>query len=302
MPGKTSKGRPERHRQRRKIRAIRLIAVLLALVGVGMLLYPHISNYYYSVRFESDIAEYDPFSGVDTDALWAAAEEYNRSLAETGSRFNTTQEEKDAAAAYLNPLGNGMMGYIEIPDIDVRIPIYQGTEEAALQAGAGWWIGTSLPVGGESTHSVITAHTGLVKAKMFTDLDQLEIGDTFTLTILDRQLTYEVDQILVVLPDELEPLEIVEGEDYVTLYTCTPYGINTHRLLVRGHRVGNGEAYQLADDNDRETMHNALSSGLGLLVWSMVMLELERIADVVIPIVLLVAAILLIRYSRSGKK
>ena len=134
-----------------------------------------------------------------------------------------------------------MMGYIDIPKINVHLPIYQGIEEKELQSGAGYWLGSSLPTGGESTHCVITAHTGLVKAKMFTDIDQLEIGDLFTLFVLNRQLTYEVDQILITEPDDIKDLYIVDGKDYVTLYTCYPYGVNTERLLVRGSRVDNIE-------------------------------------------------------------
>ena len=140
-----------------------------------------------------------------------------------------------------------MMGYIDIPKINVHLPIYQGIEEQALQAGVGFWPGTSLPTGGPSTHCVLTAHNGLVRAKMFTDLDQLVEGDTFSLSILDRVLTYEVDQILVTEPDEVDALQIVEGQDYVTLYTCTPYGVNTHRLLVRGHRIETPENVNLGN-------------------------------------------------------
>lgn len=131
----------------------------------------------------------------------------------------------------------GMMGYVDIPKLGVHIPIYHGTEERALQSGAGFWYGTSLPVGGENTHCVLAAHNGLVKAKLFTDLDKLEVGDRFTLDVLNETFTYEVDQILVTLPEETEELYIQNGKDLVTLYTCTPYGVNTHRLLVRGHRV-----------------------------------------------------------------
>ena len=132
---------------------------------------------------------------------------------------------------------HGEQGYVDIPKIGVHIPIYHGTEERALQSGAGFWYGTSLPVGGENTHCVLAAHNGLVKAKLFTDLDKLEVGDRFTLDVLNETFTYEVDQILVTLPEETEELYIQNGKDLVTLYTCTPYGVNTHRLLVRGHRV-----------------------------------------------------------------
>ena len=127
--------------------------------------------------------------------------------------------------------------YVDIPKIGVHVPIYHGTEERALQSGAGFWYGTSLPVGGENTHCVLAAHNGLVKAKLFTDLDKLEVGDRFTLDVLNETFTYEVDQILVTLPEETEELYVQNGKDLVTLYTCTPYGVNTHRLLVRGHRV-----------------------------------------------------------------
>ena len=222
---------------RLKPRPATLGALLLLLLGAGLILYPHVSNWYYAWQFQRTIGAYDQFADVDCDALWAAAQEYNQALAERGSQFSVSEEERAQVAQLLNPLGNGMMGYVDIPKIDVHLPIYQGTEETELQAGAGWWLGTSLPTGGAGTHCVLAAHNGLVKAKMFTDLDQLEMGDTFSLTILDRELTYQVDQILVVEPDDLTPLYIQEGADYVTLYTCTPYGVNSHRLLVRGSRI-----------------------------------------------------------------
>ena len=151
---------------------------------------------------------------ADYSEMWAAAEEYNRRLAERENQFAVSEEETEEIENLLNPMGIGMMGYIDINRISVHLPVYQGTEESALQAGAGWWIGTSLPTGGESTHCVLTAHTGLVKAKMFTDLDQLEVGDTFSLTVLDRILTYQVDQVLITDPDEIEPLLIEKGKDY----------------------------------------------------------------------------------------
>ena len=136
------------------------------------------------------------------------------------------------------------MGYITIPRIGVELPIYHGTSDAVLQVAAGHLEGTSLPVGGESTHAVISAHRGLPSAKLFTHLDRLEVGDTFTITVLDRELTYEVDKISIVLPTEVDELKVVDGKDYVTLMTCTPYGINTHRLLVRGHRVETPDQYK----------------------------------------------------------
>lgn len=219
-----------------------ILAVLLLLIGLGVMLFPTMSDLYYRWAAEREIARYNQVTteatAEDYSELWAAAEAYNRRLAAHAADPSEASPELDTdISQYLNPLGNGMMGYIDIPKISVHLPIYQGTEERALQAGAGYWIGTSLPTGGAGTHCVLTAHNGLVKAKMFTDIDQLAAGDTFTITVLDRVMTYEVDQILTTLPSELEPLQIVEGQDYVTLYTCTPYGVNTHRLLVRGHRV-----------------------------------------------------------------
>ena len=202
------------------------------------MLAPSLSNWYSQQSFRQEIEAYDQFAGIDCDAMWKAAEAYNRDLAARGDlRTLSEAEEARRTAGLLDPWGTGMMGYLEIPKIDVSLPIYQGTEEAALQAGAGHWQGSSLPVGGPGSHCVLTGHNGLIKAKMFTDLNQLELGDTFTLSVLDRVLTYQVDQILVTDPSDLGPLAIEEGCDYVTLYTCTPYGVNTQRLLVRGSRV-----------------------------------------------------------------
>lgn len=217
------------------------LVVILVLAGLGLILYPTVSDMYATWQYNKEIEAYNATRAQETAArnekLWADAEKYNRDLLDKSEQFSVSSDELERVEGLLNPLGNGMMGYVNIPKIDVALPIYQGTDEKELQSGAGWWIGSSLPTGGESTHCIITAHTGLSKAKLFTDLDQLELGDRFTLTILDRTLEYEVDQILVVVPTDYEPLYIVEGEDYVTLYTCTPYGVNTHRLLVRGARV-----------------------------------------------------------------
>lgn len=221
------------------------LVVILVLAGLGLILYPTVSDMYATWQYNKEIEAYNATRAQETAArnekLWADAEEYNRDLLDKSEQFSVSSDELERVEGLLNPLGNGMMGYVNIPKIDVALPIYQGTDEKELQSGAGWWIGSSLPTGGESTHCIITAHTGLSKAKLFTDLDQLELGDRFTLTILDRTLEYEVDQILVVVPTDYEPLYIVEGEDYVTLYTCTPYGVNTHRLLARGARVEAGQ-------------------------------------------------------------
>lgn len=236
---------------KKKPRITTVLIILLFLVGLGVLFYPTASDLYYRWQAKQEIEAYNEAagqiaetSGKDYSELWEAAEAYNRQLAQRGNAMMDVSEEEEAEIFnLLNPLGTGMMGSIEIPAIQVNIPIFQGTGEKALQSGAGFWLGTSLPTGGPSTHCVITAHNGLVKAKMFTDLDKLQIGDEFTLHILDRNLTYEVDQILVTEPEDTSQLQIVEGKDYVTLYTCTPYGVNTHRLLVRGVRAeGDGSS------------------------------------------------------------
>ena len=180
--------------------------------------------------------------------MWKAAEEYNKKIKQESvpDAFSIRDGETDEEyESLLNLNGDGMMGYVEIPVIDQSIPIYHYTTEATLEKGAGHLFGSSLPVGGESTHAIISAHRGLPSAKLFTDLNLVEEGDVFYLHVLDQTLAYEVDQILTVLPDETESLGITEGEDYVTLITCTPYAVNTHRLLVRGHRIAYEEAKEI---------------------------------------------------------
>ena len=217
--------------------------VLLLLAGVSLLLYPSLSDYWNSMHQTRAIASYaETVSQLDTaqyDEMWKAAQDYNRSLAQRETAFALTDEQKVAYESLLDVSGLGVMGYIEIPEIDCSLPIYHGTEESVLQVAVGHLEWTSLPVGGEGTHCVLSGHRGLPSAKLFTNLDKLAVGDTFLLRVLDEVLTYEVDQILIVEPEQVDALGIVPGEDYCTLVTCTPYGINTHRLLVRGHRVEN---------------------------------------------------------------
>lgn len=218
-----------------------LIAALLA--GALLLLYPTVSDYWNSFHQSRAIASYaEQVADLDDntyDQIWADARAYNETLDNSTSRFVMTEEQKKIYEALLNIADNGVMGYIEIPKIKCNLPIYHGTDEAVLQIAIGHVHGSSLPAGGESTHCVLSGHRGLPSAKLFSDLDQLTEGDVFLLRVLDETLTYEVDQIRTVLPDELDDLAIEEGKEYCTLVTCTPYGINSHRLLVRGHRVEN---------------------------------------------------------------
>ena len=218
-----------------------LIAALLA--GALLLLYPTVSDYWNSFHQSRAIASYaEQVADLDDnmyDQIWADARAYNKTLDNSTSRFVMTEEQKKIYEALLNIADNGVMGYIEIPIIKCNLPIYHGTDEAVLQIAIGHVQGSSLPAGGESTHCVLSGHRGLPSAKLFSDLDQLTEGDVFLLRVLDETLTYEVDQIRTVLPDELDDLAIEEGKEYCTLVTCTPYSINSHRLLVRGHRVEN---------------------------------------------------------------
>lgn len=213
-------------------------------LGFLIMLYPMISSYLNSVEYADIIAEYaeatNQYSEKKSNALFDAAINYNAtintfSIIDVFSNPNRTESED--YQNILNIDGKGLMGYISIPKIDVRIPIYHGTSSKVLEKGVGHLEGSSFPVGGMSTHTILSAHRGLPSAKLFTDLDQLKEGDKFYIYILDQALAYEVDQILVVEPSETEALQLQEGKDYVTLVTCTPYAINTHRLLVRGTRV-----------------------------------------------------------------
>lgn len=222
-----------------------IILILVFLVGLSLLLYPTVSDYWNSLHQSRAIAEYaEQVAELDNDryaALWADACSYNEALTQKDDRYEMSDEEKEEYESLLNVSGNGIIGYIEIPLIDCSLPIYHGTNESVLQVAVGHVEGSSLPVGGTGTHSVISGHRGLPRAKLFTDLDKLAEGDTFILRILDEALTYEVDQIRIVEPYEMNALGIDPDKDYCTLVTCTPYGINSHRLLVRGHRVENQE-------------------------------------------------------------
>lgn len=221
------------------------ILMFILFVGLSLLLYPTASDYWNSHHQTRAITTYaDNVAALDHaryEELLKAARQYNEKLASQEPHYWLSEEEKEEYESTLEVSDTGIMGYIEIPEIDVKLPIYHGTDDAVLQTAVGHLEWTSLPVGGESTHCVISGHRGLPSAKLFTSLDKLREGDTFLLRVLDEVLTYEVDQILIVEPQDTEALQIEEGKDYCTLMTCTPYGINTHRLLVRGHRIENAE-------------------------------------------------------------
>ena len=239
-------GKGRRHgasvrRKKRGSRLINAVLVLIFLAGIALLAYPTFSDWWNDLHQSRAIAGYvekvSDMSDEKNHAMWEAAQAYNKKLlAKSGDRFVLTDEEKEAYNKVLDVTGTGIMGYVNIPKIAVSLPIYHGTDPAVLEIAVGHIEGSSLPVGGKGTHCVISGHRGLPSAKLFTDIDQLKEGDTFQLQVLNRTLTYEVDQIRIVLPDQLEDLAIDPDKDYCTLVTCTPYGVNTHRLLVRGHR------------------------------------------------------------------
>lgn len=232
----------ERRRlMKRNMTTILLFVVLF--VGLALLLYPSVSDFYNSFHQSRAVATYNTAveqeSKQDYEADWAAANAYNEKLRaqSTVDRLIMTDEEREEYDAVMNVGGSGIIGVIEIPQIAVTLPLYHSTNANVLQVAVGHIEGTSLPTGEPGTHSAFSAHRGLPSAKLFTNLDQLTYGDTFTLRVLDKVLTYEIDQILIVEPHDVSALQIYDGMDLCTLVTCTPYGINSHRLLVRGHRV-----------------------------------------------------------------
>ncbi|MCC8195520.1 MAG: class C sortase [Ruminococcus sp.] len=260
--------------------------LMVLIVGVLVLLYPTVSNWWNSNIASHFVTEYDEaaasLSAADYSAYLEAAQEFNELVAKMGSAAAYSQTDLLEEYGYYDLLdltGSGVMGYVTIESIGVELPIYHGTSSGVLASGAGHMEGSSLPIGGESTHAVISAHRGLPSATLFTHLDDLEIGDTFTITVLGEVLTYEVDQIAIVEPDEMEYLYIEEGKDYVTLMTCTPYGINTHRLLVRGTRVETTEVKQIrvtAEATKIDTIIVAICVAIPLIILLFVVASFPR--------------------------
>ena len=222
-------------------RLMTLLIVVVFVAGLSFLLYPTVSNLWNQAHQSRAIATYteqvEKLDDSSNKEMLKAARKYNKELLKKADHWKLSKKDKKKYESLLDVSGTGIMGYIEVPKIDCSLPVYHGTDEGALQIAIGHLEGSSLPVGGKSSHCVLSGHRGLPSARLFTDLDQMEEGDTFILNILGHKLAYEVDQIKVVLPEEMSDLEIQEGKDLCTLVTCTPYGINTHRLLVRGHRV-----------------------------------------------------------------
>lgn len=241
-------GGTRRSHARRRIGLSSIALAVVFLIGLGLLLYPTVSNWWNSRRQSQAIVEYTEQTSAMDEAhvaeLLEAARQYNEGLAADEGRFTPTPADTTEYENLLDVSDTGIMGYLEIPKLDVSTPIYHGTDESVLQSGAGHLEGSSLPVGGKGTHAVLSGHRGLPSSKLFTDLDDMEQGDVFMIHVLDRTLTYQVDQIVTVDPYDMDDLAIDPDQDYCTLVTCTPYGINTQRLLVRGHRIPNRTAAQ----------------------------------------------------------
>lgn len=227
-----------------KKRILNLLIIFALIIGLSLILYPSVSDFIVSVsqgrKIDNYINSVNSLNDEEYKKILNAAKAYNNKIAdESLSLLYLTAEQREVYNNLLNISGDGIMGYIDIPSVNISLPIYHGTDDIVLQMGVGHMEGSSLPVGGESSHSVLSGHRGLPSAKLFTKIDRLENGDTFQINVLNERFTYEVDQIQIVEPDALNDLRIEEGKDYCTLVTCTPYGVNTHRLLVRGHRIEN---------------------------------------------------------------
>ena len=258
-----------------------ILIIIIFLAGLSLLLYPLVANQWNNHRqkqlisgYEEVVAQKEKDGEINYEQEWENADAYNDSLQpsvlpDSFAVAEASDEENSNYFSCLNLSGDGMMGYIEVPKINIKIPIYHTTEDEVLQKAAGHLEGSSLPVGGKGTHAVISAHRGLPSARLFTNLDKMESGDTFTVTVLDRKLTYQVDQIKIVEPQEINNLTIEEGKDYCTLMTCTPYGINSHRLLVRGERISQEESgnFVMADGYLVNTSAVAIVVAIILLFW-----------------------------------
>lgn len=269
-----------------------LLVILIFAAGLGVMLYPTISNYINSRSQSYVIDRYEEEMEANAayyESLLEKARAFNEELYRNGGLVILTSEQKAEYEAQLNLNGDGVMGYIEIPRLDLKLSIGHGTEEDVLQKMVGHLEGTSLPVGGVSSHAVLSAHRGLPSAKLFSDLDLMQVGDRFTIHTLNQTLIYEVDQITIILPEEIEALAIIPGEDLVTLMTCTPYAVNTHRLLVRGRRVTEAEAEATPQPEQKQPLDT-----------------LRLMQNVVLPataaVLFVVMLVLLLRVLRGGRR
>ena len=266
-----------------------ILLILILLIGLSLMLYPSLADWWNSFHSSRAIASYvEQVANIDDaqyEELWDAAWDYNQSLLHRPNDFLLSDEQQEIYKSLLDIGGNGIMGYIEIPMIDVMLPIYHGTKESVLQIAVGHLDWTSLPVGGAGSHCVLSGHRGLPSARLFTDLDKLKVGDVFMLHVLNEILTYEIDQILIVEPQDTDPLLIEPGKDLCTMITCTPYGINSHRMLVRGHRIESQE-----EPKDIRITGDA------------VRIEPLMVAPIVaVPILLVLLIILLLPKQKKGK-
>ena len=274
--------------RKNRITGILLLVALLA--GLSLLLYPFLADYWNSMHQSRAIATYrnavTELDNNDYEGMLEEAQAYNDALPGNPDRFLPSEEEHQRYENLLSISEDGIIGYVEIPSIHVSLPFYHGTDEDILQVAAGHIEGSSLPVGGEGTHCVISGHRGLPSARLFTDIDQLTEGDIFTLLVLDETLTYEVDQIRIVEPEDISLLGIEEGKVLCTLVTCTPYGVNSHRLLVRGHRVENRE-----------------EEGILRITADALMVDSRFVAPVIAaPIILVLILVLVVRTLRKRRR
>lgn len=246
------------------------ISAIFMIGAICLIAYPTFSDWWNRMHQSYAVASYveqtEDLSGEEKQQMLDVAHVYNEALAANGDRWHLTDEQRQTYENTLDITGTGIMGYVTIPRIKVKLPVYHGTSEGVLQIAAGHLAGTSLPVGGETTHAVISGHTGLPSAKLLTGLDELQKGDTFAFHVLDETYTYQVDQISVVLPSDISKLNIESGKDYATLITCTPYGVNSHRLLVRGHRIPNPKVPDATTYDEPGYMTAVAALVIGLLV------------------------------------
>lgn len=264
-----------------------IIMIVLCVLGLSLLLYSSVSKYWNEKHATKAINDYvDSLKDLDKikyEEIWLNAVQYNEDLLKRENQCALTEELAKRYEENLDVTGTGIMGYVEISRLGVSLPIYHGTSDDVLQSAVGHINWSSLPVGGDSTHSVLSGHRGLPSAKLFTDLDNLREGDIFTLTVMDEVLTYEVDQIRTVEPQNVSDLRIEQGEDFCTLVTCTPYGINTHRLLVRGHRVEN------------------LTSGSAVIAEAVMIDQLIVAIVLALPLLLVLLLIIMLKKPTSKK-